>query len=118
MGKLRGRTGVRKNGVFDEIRRAVRDGADDGVHETVKGARGAAQKELRNHGAVWKWRVHHGFLIIKTPSGYVLRNSVPHADYVDKGVSGIYLKRDTPYSYKEKGPPLEPLLEWYIDKHG
>jgi hypothetical protein len=32
--------------------------------------------------------------------------------FVDKGVSGIKMKYNTPYSYTNKKPPMQPLADW------
>ena len=35
-----------------------------------------------------------------------------YGKFQDKGVSGTEKKYDTPYSYKSKMPPVEPLAKW------
>lgn len=32
--------------------------------------------------------------------------------YQDKGVSGVNKKYDTPFSFKKKKPPMQPLADW------
>ena len=36
----------------------------------------------------------------------------PYGKFVDKGVSGKEKKYSTPYAYKNKKPPMKPLMEW------
>ena len=37
--------------------------------------------------------------------------------YQDKGVSGVERKRDTPFSYTDKMPPIKPLAQWAKDRN-
>ena len=37
-----------------------------------------------------------------------------YGEYQDKGVSGIKKKYNTPYSYKNKKPPIGPLDKWIV----
>ena len=36
----------------------------------------------------------------------------PHLIYQSRGVSGTKVKRDTPHSYKDKRPPVQPIIDW------
>lgn len=36
----------------------------------------------------------------------------PHLIFQSRGVSGTKFKRDTPHSYSDKRPPIEPIIEW------
>ena len=44
-------------------------------------------------------------------------NMLPYGDFVDKGVSGTKRKFDTPYSYTNKMPPRDPILDWIKGKN-
>lgn len=35
-----------------------------------------------------------------------------YGDFQDKGVSGNEIKYNTPYSFRDKMPPVQPLAEW------
>ena len=35
-----------------------------------------------------------------------------YGDFVDKGVSGKQVKYNTPYTFRSKMPPREPILKW------
>jgi len=39
-------------------------------------------------------------------------NSEFYLNFIDKGVSGTERRFRTPYSYKQKPPPIRPLLQW------
>jgi hypothetical protein len=39
-------------------------------------------------------------------------NSEFYLNFIDKGVSGTEKRFRTPYSYKDKPPPIKPLLKW------
>lgn len=39
-----------------------------------------------------------------------------YGEYIDKGVSGVQKKYNTPYSYKNKYPPRGPLDKWAVRK--
>ena len=39
-----------------------------------------------------------------------------YGEFIDKGVSGIKKKYNTPYSYKDKMPPRGPLDKWAVRK--
>jgi hypothetical protein len=39
-----------------------------------------------------------------------------YGEFQDKGVSGIKKKYNTPYSYKNKKPPIGPLDKWIVRK--
>ena len=39
-----------------------------------------------------------------------------YGEFVDKGVSGIKNKYDTPYSYKDKMPPPNKMDKWIVKK--
>ena len=39
-------------------------------------------------------------------------NAEYYLNFIDKGVSGTERKYRTPYSYKQKPPPIKPLLSW------
>jgi hypothetical protein len=114
------RASVNDRNVTKKIYQAIRDGADRGGKETAEDAIDAAQTRLESTGAVWKWEVHEGFYTQASRSGrtwqYVVRNRAPHADYVDEGVSGTNRRRDTPYSFTDRGPPIEALLPWFLEK--
>jgi len=39
-----------------------------------------------------------------------------YGEFIDKGVSGVKKKYDTPYSYKDKMPPASKLDKWAVRK--
>ena len=115
---MRVNVGVDDNGVFDSIEREVLRGARRGLKKTADSSVETAQDHLERRGAIWTWQTYEGFRVVPTSDGYIVRNTARHADYVDKGVSGIYVKRDTPYAFTDRGPPLEKLLPWFLAKLG
>lgn len=51
--------------------------------------------------------------IEKSPAGFRLYFEMEdYGMFQDKGVSGKKKKYDTPFSYKNKIPPIKPLAEW------
>jgi len=49
----------------------------------------------------------------KSPAGFRLYFEMEdYGMFQDKGVSGKNKKYDTPFSYKNKRPPIKPLAEW------
>lgn len=42
----------------------------------------------------------------------IVLNSEPYLKFVDKGVSGTIRKYNTPYSYRQKKPPIEAIANW------
>lgn len=51
--------------------------------------------------------------IEKSPAGFRLYFEMEdYGMFQDKGVSGKKKKYDTPFSYKNKRPPIKPLAEW------
>lgn len=40
----------------------------------------------------------------------------PHLIYQSRGVSGTKTKYNTPHSYKDKKPPVQPFIEWIKNK--
>lgn len=41
---------------------------------------------------------------------------LPYGQFQDKGVSGVKKKYDTPFSYKDKMPPVRVFDKWMINK--
>lgn len=51
--------------------------------------------------------------IDKSPAGFRLYFEMEdYGMFQDRGVSGKNKKYDTPFSYKDKRPPIKPLAEW------
>jgi len=49
----------------------------------------------------------------KSPAGFRLYFEMEdYGMFQDRGVSGKNKKYDTPFSYKDKKPPIKPLAEW------
>lgn len=47
-----------------------------------------------------------------SPNSFQLSWDLGYGEFVDKGVSGTKKKYNTPYSYKDKMPPIKPLADW------
>ena len=47
----------------------------------------------------------------------LIRLGEDYLDYVDKGVSGTERKYPTPFTYKQKKPPLKNILQWVKAKN-
>jgi len=53
----------------------------------------------------------------KFPNSFSLEfKSTDYADFVDRGVSGKEKKYNTPFSFKNKMPPKEPIKKWIKQK--
>ena len=52
--------------------------------------------------------------------GFILKffddREKPYADFIDKGVSGVMKKYNTPYKYLAKKPPAGALTKWVASK--
>lgn len=100
------------------IEHAIRDSLDD----IVDGSQREMSEYIESRGAVFdapylrdSW--------LQTPTvraGNTYQKSVentsPHASYVDKGVSGVEKRYDTPHAYTNEKPPIEALLPWVREK--
>ncbi|UBF22600.1 hypothetical protein HRTV-25_gp19 [Halorubrum tailed virus 25] len=109
--------------VARRIRDRIEDGVDSAADEINDEMRQVAKGKIRDENAVFTRELLHGFTDAKVTFGKStvasLRNLSDHAPYQERGVSGIYKKRDTPYSYKNKKPPLDALIPWVIQNlHG
>lgn len=47
-----------------------------------------------------------------SPNSFQLSWDLGYGEFIDKGVSGTKKKYNTPYSYKDKMPPIKPLADW------
>jgi hypothetical protein len=81
-----------------------------------------SKKELQtqgksNTGALAK---SLGYDLKVDKDGFVLKfldtRDKPYADFIDKGVSGVMKKYNTPYKYLAKKPPAGALTEWVASK--
>lgn len=105
--------------IEDGIERGIRQSADD-LADT---GTAAAKSKIRGAGAVYNRETLEGF-----SHGYVSRlngsltltisNAAEHSAYVDRGVSGIHVKRPTPHSYSNRKPPLPPIIRWVESELG
>lgn len=109
--------------VASRIRDRIEDGVDSAADEINDEMRQVAKGKIRDENAVFTRELLHGFTDSKVTFGKStvasLRNLSDHAPYQERGVSGIYKNRKTPYSYKNKKPPLDALIPWVIQNlHG
>lgn len=51
-------------------------------------------------------------ITMKAENGGISVFGSPHLIYQDRGVSGTKKKYNTPHSYLDKKPPLQPFLDW------
>lgn len=113
------RISVNDNGVPEKIRRQLRKGmkrsADDLTGEMEKRAR----RRIRREGAIWNRELLNSFqdaeYNIPTRTRASLKNLSDHAPFQEHGVSGVFVKRDTPFEYTDTKPPLEALIPWVED---
>lgn len=99
------------------IEKAIRDGTEDGVENLLPQAEEAARSKLEQNRQPFNsphlrdsFDTRH-FWRGDTLTGLVT-NSRTYAAYVDQGVSGTEVNRDTPFSYDSTKPPIDPLIEW------
>lgn len=57
------------------------------------------------------------YKVVETPNGtYIEFFAEKYGEFIDKGVSGIKRKYNTPYSYTTKMPPPNKLDKWVVRK--
>jgi hypothetical protein len=116
-GKINGTVHISNTDIGDEIKDAIHAGIKDGLTSTAVGMEEAARGQIIAKDAIWKTELLDGFGVDTNGRTYVeLTNSAEHAPYQEHGVSGTEVKRDSPYSYTTRGPPVESLLPWFLDK--
>ena len=116
MSKIRFGVDVDGKKVGRKIRRRIEAGIDSAASEINDGMRREAKEKIRNENAIFRGELLEGFANAKVTFGdstvASLRNLADHAPYQDRGVSGVYKNRNTPYKYKNKKPPLASLIPW------
>ena len=81
-----------------------------------------AQKELQTQGKSNSGDLAKslGYDLKVDKDGFILKfldqRDKPYADFVDKGVSGVMKKYNTPYKYLAKKPPAGALTKWVASK--
>ncbi|UBF22709.1 HK97 gp10-like protein [Halorubrum tailed virus 27] len=108
---------VEFEGALDNIEDAITRGIRDSASDLAEIGEKAAQQDLRESGAVYNRETMEGFTssyVQRMDGSLTLRivNMAPHSAYVDRGVSGIHVRRPTPHSYSNRKPPLPPIIEW------
>jgi hypothetical protein len=89
----------------------------DFAKEVINGSK----KELKRQGKLASKDLYRNmsFNIDVTANAIDLDiNMEDYADFVDQGVSGIETKYNTPYSFKNKKPPVKFLQTWLKRKTG
>tara|TARA_E500000318_G_C3504313_1_gene189625 strand:+ start:377 stop:886 length:510 start_codon:yes stop_codon:yes gene_type:complete len=94
--------------------KGFRSTLNDFAKLVIKGAKAELRRQKKvNTGATLQ---SLDYKIETTSDGFKLAfvdtRDKPIADFVDKGVSGIIKKYNTPYSYKFKRPPANVLIDW------
>ncbi|QSG06399.1 hypothetical protein [Halapricum desulfuricans] len=120
---VRFRVSVEGKDVSDRIRDRIADGADNAADEITDQMRQVASGKIRSKNAIFTGELLAGFTDAKVNFGNStvasLRNLSDHAPAQEYGVSGVNRRRDTPYSYTDKKPPLADLIPWVIaNLHG
>ena len=81
-----------------------------------------AQKELQTQGKSNSGDLAKslGYDLKVDKDGFILKfldqRDKPYGDFVDKGVSGVMKKYNTPYKYLAKKPPAGALTKWVASK--
>lgn len=81
-----------------------------------------AQKELKSQGKsnTGELAKSLGYDLKVDKDGFLLKfldsRDKPYADFIDKGVSGVMKKYNTPYKYLAKKPPAGQLTKWVASK--
>ena len=105
--------------VADEIGKRIRRGIKKGASEVAEGVESRAKEKIRAEGAVFTRELLESFntatVNLSGRSFARVRNYADHAPFQEEGVSGIVVKRNTPYSYKETKPPLDELIPWGLE---
>ena len=119
MGNIGFRTDVDDKGIPKRIKRQIERGIDKSADEIQDELRKHAKAKVVRENAVWRGELLNGFVGAKVTFGDStiagLSNTAYHAAAQEHGVSGTQRKRDTPYSYTDKKPPLSALIPWVRD---
>ena len=84
------------------------------AREVVRQSRANLTRGKKNKGKLYK---SLGFDLKVHKNSFMLGlNMEEYGAYQDKGVSGTKKKYNTPFSYKDKMPPREPILKWVNSK--
>ena len=84
---------------------------DKFARNTVKFARSNLTRKQKNVSK--KLYKSIGYDLRNMPNSFSLEFEMEeYGVYQDKGVSGKWKKYDTPFSYKSKMPPHEPIFKW------
>ena len=77
----------------------------------VKGARSNLTKQKKNVDRKLYNSLNYDVKIHKNSFGFYIEME-EYGAYQDQGVSGKIRKYSTPFSFKDKMPPLNPIFEW------
>lgn len=106
---------------FEDALDNIEDAIERGIAESASDLAGvgirAAQQDIRDSGAVYNRETLEGFsstFLQRMDGSLVLRitNSAEHSGYLDRGVSGTHVRRNTRHSYTTHKPPLPPIIAW------
>jgi hypothetical protein len=102
-----------------KIRRQIKRGIRSSVGDLNRGMERTATSKIRSEDAIWRHHLIEGFENARLEFGdrtvASVMNVSDHAAAQEQGVSGTARKRNTPYSYKNKRPPLDELIPWVRD---
>lgn len=119
MAKLSGSIDVSNTDIGDKITDAIDDGVDDATDEIARGITRTGKNKIRADDAVWRHEMLEAFsdvtINLSDRTVVMVNNNSDHAPYQEHGVSGTKNKRETPYSYDSKMPPLESIIPWVRD---
>ena len=87
----------------------------------AKGVVSKAQRNLKSQGRIVSGTLRDSidYDLKESLSGDSFSLSLlmePYGEFIDKGVSGIKKKYNTPYSYKKKMPPRGVIDKWVVRK--
>ncbi len=89
------------------------------LQEFAEETRDAARRELgsrtigknRNYGVATR-RLQKSLTFSIKGGGVSFGSPLPYAGFLHWGVNGTRVNRGAPYSYTNKQPPIEPIMEW------
>lgn len=81
----------------------------------IKDAKGELSRQKKNTSGKLSKSLAYQLNVSKNSFGlsFLMED---YGEFVDRGVSGFLTKYDTPYSYKDKWPPLKKLDRWIVKK--